>query len=183
MLTLLSKYWWAFVLRGAIAILFGILAYVWPGITLASLVFLFGAYVLVDGVFAIISAISGRQHSDRWWVLLLEGIVGVVVGIMAFAAPGITAVVLLMYIAFWALLTGLLQIIAAIRLRKEIEGEWWMILSGIASIAFAVLLFLRPGDGALAFLWIIGFYAILFGVILVLLGFKLRGMRSKLAVA
>ncbi len=183
MLDLISKYWWAFVLRGVISIIFGILAYTWPGMTLTILIFLFGAYSLIDGIFALIGAIAGKQHSDRWWVLLLEGIVGIAIGIMAFLAPGITTLALLMYIAFWALLTGLLEIIAAVRLRKEIEGEWWMILSGVASIIFAVLLFLYPSSGALAMVWIIAAYAILFGVFLIMLGFKLRSRRSKLAVA
>ena len=168
--------WWALVLRGVVAILFGVMTFIWPQITLATLVLLFGAYAIVDGVFAIIAGVRAPREFARWWVLLIEGILSVIAGVMAFIIPGITALLLLGLIAGWAIITGVIEIVAAVQLRKEIQGEWLLALGGITSILFGVLLLLNPGAGALAVLWLIGIYAILFGIILVLLGLKLRGM-------
>lgn len=176
MLSNLSRYWWLVALRGIAAIVFGFLAFIWPGPTLGALVILFGAYVLVDGVISLITGISDRNSNERWWVMTLEGLVGIAAGILTFVYPGITAVILLYFIAIWALLTGVLEIVAAVRLRQEIEGEWAFALSGIFSILFGVALFFFPGAGALAVVWLIGAYAILFGALLVYLGIKLRGM-------
>jgi uncharacterized membrane protein HdeD (DUF308 family) len=183
MLEMLSRYWWAFVVRGIFAILFGILAYAWPGITLATLIIFFGAYVLIDGILLVIKAIGNWGKRDDRWLLLLEGLLGIGIGVITFVAPGITAVALIFFIAAWSLATGVLEIAAAIRLRKEIRGEGWMILSGIASIVFAVLVMFFPGAGALGLLWLIAAYAIIFGVMLVILGIKLRGHRSRSKVA
>jgi uncharacterized membrane protein HdeD (DUF308 family) len=179
MLEILSRYWWAFVVRGIFAILFGILAYAWPGITLATLVIFFGAYVLIDGILLVIKTIGKWAERDDRWLLLLWGLLGIGIGVITLVAPGITAVALIFYIAAWSLATGVLEIAAAIRLRKEIQGEGWMFLSGIASIVFAVLVMFFPGAGALALLWLIAAYAIIFGVMLVILGIKLRGHRSR----
>lgn len=175
MLSNLSRYWWLLALRGAAAIIFGILAFVWPGLTLGALVILFGVYVLIDGVSNIITSFSHRETNDRWWVMLLEGLVGVVAGILTFIYPGISAIILLYFIAAWAILTGILEIVAAIRLREEITGEWALALGGIASVIFGILLIIFPGTGALAVVWIIGSYAILFGALLIYLAFKVRG--------
>jgi uncharacterized membrane protein HdeD (DUF308 family) len=180
MIEVLSRYWWAFVVRGILAIVFGILAYAWPGITLATLVIFFGAYVLIDGIFLIIKTIGNWGESEHRWLLLLEGLLGIGIGLITLVAPGITAIGLLLYIVAWSLATGVLEIAAAIRLRKEIQGEGWMILSGIASILFAILLMVFPGAGALGLIWLIAAYAIVFGVVLVILGFRLRRHRSKL---
>jgi uncharacterized membrane protein HdeD (DUF308 family) len=179
MFDLLAKNWWVLVLRGIIAILFGLFAYAWPGITLATLILFFGAYVLVDGILLLGHAIGGWRQSEDRWLLLLEGLLGVGIGIITFAAPGVTAVGLFIYIVAWSLATGVLEIAAAIRLRKEIENEWWLILSGIASIIFAVLVMFFPSAGALGLLWLIATYAIVFGVIMIIAGFKLRGLRSR----
>jgi uncharacterized membrane protein HdeD (DUF308 family) len=179
MLEMLSRYWWAFVVRGIFAILFGILAYAWPGITLATLIIFFGAYVLIDGILLAIKTIGKWGERDDRWLLLLEGLLGIGIGVITFVAPGITAVALIFFIAAWSLATGVLEIAAAIRLRKEIQGEGWMILSGIASIVFAVLVMFFPGAGALGLLWLIAAYAIVFGVILIIAGVKLRGLRSR----
>jgi uncharacterized membrane protein HdeD (DUF308 family) len=176
---LLSRYWWVLLLRGLLAILFGILAFAWPGVTLASLVLLFGVYALVDGVSAVVSALGRRGEQEHWWVLLLEGLVGIGAGLLTLFAPGVTAVVLLLYVAVWAIATGVLEIVAAIRLRKEIEGEWLMALSGVASVVFGVLLMARPGAGALAVLWLIGAYALVFGVLLVALSFRVRRLGTE----
>lgn len=174
MLTQLARNWWVLALRGVAAIVFGILAFLWPGITLAVLVLLFGAYALVDGVFAVIGSIQHRHEHDRWWVLLLEGIAGIIAGVLTFAYPGITAFVLLYLIAAWAIVTGVIEIVAAIRLRKEIQGEFWLALGGIFSVLFGVLIVVFPGAGALTVVWIIAAYAILFGITFIALALRLR---------
>ena len=170
----LGRNWWLLLLRGLVAIVFALLTWAQPGVTLATLVLVFGIYVLADGLLGVWSAIAKRRDNRHWWLLLLWGLVGIVVGVMTFIMPGITGLVLLMYIAAWAVITGVLQIVAAIRLRKEIKGEWLLILSGLVSVAFGVLLFLQPGAGALAVAWIIAAYAFIFGVLMVLLAFKVR---------
>ena len=170
----LGRNWWLLLLRGLVAIVFALLTWAQPGVSLAALVLVFGIYVLADGLLGVWSAIAKRRDNRHWWLLLLWGLVGIVVGVMTFIMPGITGLVLLMYIAAWAVITGVLQIVAAIRLRKEIKGEWLMIMSGLVSVAFGVLLFLQPGAGALAVAWIIAAYAFIFGVLMVLLAFKVR---------
>lgn len=177
MLTMLARNWWMLAVRGAAAILFGIGAFVWPGLTLSVLVLLFGAYALVDGVFALVAGVIDRG-GQRWWVLLLEGLAGIVVGVLTFLWPGVTALVLLWLIAAWALITGAFEIAAAVRLRKEIEHEWSLGLAGLASLIFGALLFAMPGAGALALVWMIGAYALVFGALLLVLAFRLRGLRE-----
>jgi len=161
------------------AVVFGLLALIWPGITLATLVIFFGAYILGDGIFGMVGAIGGWGDRDDHWLLLLEGLLGVGIGILTFRAPQITAMVLLMFIAAWALATGVLEIVAAIRLRKEIQGEIWLILSGLASVVVALLLMIFPAAGALSLLWLISIYAVVFGVMLIVGGMKLRRLRSQ----
>jgi uncharacterized membrane protein HdeD (DUF308 family) len=173
----LSRNWWAVSLRGLAGILFGIITFFAPGISLAALVLLFGAYAFADGVLAIVSAVR-RRGADRWWLLLLEGLVGIAAGVLTFLWPGITALALLYVIAAWALVTGAFEIAAAIRLRKAITGEWLLALSGVFSIALGVLLVLFPGPGALAVVIWIGAYAFVFGALLFALGLRLRGVGS-----
>jgi len=180
---ILSRNWWALLLRGLVAIAFGVLTWTQPAISLAALVLLFGVYALVDGVLGVWTAISGRKDHEDWWVLLLWGLLGIGVGIMTLMAPGVTAFALLFYIAAWAVATGVLEIVAAVRLRKVIKGEWWLVLGGLASIIFGVLLMAHPGAGALAVLWLIAAYAIIFGVLLVILAFRLRGFGKQLVSA
>ena len=170
----LGRNWWLLLVRGLVAIVFALLTWAQPGVSLAALVLVFGFYVLAYGLLGVWSAVAKRRDIRHWWLLLLWGLVGIVVGVMTFIMPGITGLVLLMYIAAWAVITGVLQIVAAIRLRKEIKGEWLLILSGLVSVAFGVLLFLQPGAGALAVAWIIAAYAFIFGVLMVLLAFKVR---------
>jgi uncharacterized membrane protein HdeD (DUF308 family) len=176
---LLSLSWWVLLLRGVVSILFGIAAYMWPGMTLVTLVSLFGAFAFVDGCFSVFHAVSGRKEDERWWVLLLEGLLGIAFGLIAFQAPEITATVLILYIGFWAMATGVLRIILAVRLRKEIGGEWWMALAGLTSIVFGLLMVARPGAGALAALWIVATWAIVGGVFLVLLAFKVKALGGR----
>lgn len=176
MLIVYTSSWWALVLRGVAAIAFGVLAFAWPQITLTALVFLWGAYALVDGALAIGAGIKSHGESKRWWVLLLEGILGVAAGLVAFFMPGITALVLLIVIAAWAIVTGAFEIAAAIQLRKYIKGEWLLALAGVASILFGVALLFNPAAGALALVWLIGAYAIVFGVLMIVLGVRLHSM-------
>ena len=166
--------WWVVLLRGIAGILFGILTFVSPAISLGALVLLFGAYSFADGVLAIISAIRNRAESERWWIVLIQGLAGVGAGLVTLLWPGITALALLAVVAAWALVIGGLEIAAAIRLRKVITGEWLLVLSGIASITLGVLLALFPGPGALALVIWIGAYAIVSGVLLVALALRLR---------
>jgi uncharacterized membrane protein HdeD (DUF308 family) len=177
MFEMLARYWWVVLLRGLAAIAFAILAFVWPGITLASLILLFGAFALVDGIFSLIGAIAGRREDEAWWIGVLRGVIGIGIGVLTFVNPAITALALVLYIAAWALASGILEIAAAIRLRKEIEGEWLLALAGVLSIAFAGLLLWAPGAGALALLWWIAAWALVLGVVLVFEAFKLRGLR------
>jgi uncharacterized membrane protein HdeD (DUF308 family) len=173
--TIFARHWWVLLLRGLIAIAFGILAWLQPAITLTALVLLFGAYVLVDGILGAWTAIVGRRDHEHWWVLLLWGLVGIAVGIVTFRAPGVTTLALLFYIAIWAIATGVLEIVAAVRLRKEISGEWLLALGGLVSVAFGILLMTQPDTGALALIWLIATYAVVFGMLLVLLAFRVRG--------
>jgi uncharacterized membrane protein HdeD (DUF308 family) len=170
----LSRNWWVIALRGVAGILFGIVAFLAPGITIAALVLAFGVYALVDGVLAIVSAIRRRHADERPWWFLFEGIAGILAGVVTLLWPGITALTLLWVIAAWAIVTGVLAIASAIRLRKAISGEWMLALSGIASIVFGVLVMFFPGAGALGLVLLIGAYAIVFGALLLGLGFRLR---------
>jgi uncharacterized membrane protein HdeD (DUF308 family) len=167
----LARNWWLILIRGICAVIFGILAFAWPGITLLTLVLLYGAYAMADGIFAIIAAFKGGTMGSRWW-LGVVGLLGVAAGIIAFSAPGLTAIVLLLIIACWSIAMGIAEIYGAIKLRKEIEGEWLLILSGILSVLFGIALLARPGIGALALVWLIGSFAIVYGILTI--GFSLR---------
>jgi uncharacterized membrane protein HdeD (DUF308 family) len=182
MSVILIRNWWLLALRGVAAILFGIGAFAWPSITLAVLVALFGAYALVDGIFSIVSAVRTGEQERHSWALLIEGALGVIAGLVTFVWPGITALALLLIIAFWAILTGLLEIVAAIRLRHEIRNEWLLGLSGIASLVFGLILAARPDAGVLAVIWIIGAYTLVFGVLMLALAFRLRRFLSEVEV-
>jgi uncharacterized membrane protein HdeD (DUF308 family) len=174
--SLVSQFWWTLLLRGAVAILFGVLTFVWPGVTLAALVLLFGAYALVDGIAAIILGIKEYGNRERWWATLVGGIVSAGAGLVTFMMPGITALALLSLIAFWAILRGVFDIVAAIRLRHAIEGEWLLGLAGAVSIAFGLIMLLFPRAGALAVIWWIGAFAIVLGVMWIALGLRLHGI-------
>jgi len=173
-LGLLAERWWAPVVRGAAAVLFGILALVAPSMGLLALVISWGAYAIIDGVFNLFLAARGGRTGGRWGWFLFEGIISIGAGVLTFVYPGMTALVLLTVIAAWAVLTGIVEIAAAIELRRVMTGEWVLALSGVLSIAFGVLLFANPRSGALVVVWFIGAYAIVFGVLLISLGVKLR---------
>lgn len=169
----LAKNWWMLLLRGIAAIIFGVLAFAWPGMTLLTLIMFYGAFALIDGVLAIIAAITGGAPAPRWW-LAVVGLLGIATGFLMFAMPGLTALVLLYFIGGWAVATGIFQIIGAIRLRKEIDDEWYLILGGVVSVLFGIGVMMAPGAGALALLWVIGAYAVIIGAIMVALAFRLR---------
>ena len=173
----LAKNWWMLLLRGVAAIIFGVLAFAWPGMTLLTLIMFYGAFALFDGVMAIIAAITGGAAASRWW-LAAVGLLGIGTGLLMFMMPGLTALVLLYFIAGWAIATGALQIIGAIRLRKEIDGEWYLILGGALSVLFGVGVMMAPGAGALALLWVIGIYAVIMGVTLIGLAFRLKTLAT-----
>lgn len=173
---LLIKKWWMITLRGMLAIIFGILTLIWPAITLLVLVLLFGVYVLVDSLFAIATGFSYRNRNKQWWAIVLSGIFGIAIGLVTFFWPEITALALLMLIAVWAFLKGVLEIATAIKLRRILSGEWLMALTGSLSILFAFLLVVFPGTGALALVWLIGAYSIVSGIILLILSFRLSSI-------
>jgi uncharacterized membrane protein HdeD (DUF308 family) len=171
-----TGHWWALAIRGGIAIIFGLAALLRPGIALEALILLFGAYALVDGVFAIVGVFGGTRGGTPRWLLLIEGIVGILAGIVAFVLPGLTAVVLLYLIAAWAVVTGIFEIASAIRLRQEIRGEWALIIGGALSVLFGVILaVIGPVAGLLSLIWLIGIYALVFGILMLVTAFQVRG--------
>jgi uncharacterized membrane protein HdeD (DUF308 family) len=170
-----ARNWWVLLLRGIFAVLFGVAAFSWPGPTLVALVFLYGAYALADGV----TALWAGAFARAWW-LVLSGLLGIAIGIGTFFYPGITAVVLFYMIAAWAVIRGIFEIVAAIQFRKEIRGEWALITGGIFSIIFGVVLVAYPVSGVLALVWLIGAYALVFGVTMIVLAFQLRSLPQRL---
>jgi uncharacterized membrane protein HdeD (DUF308 family) len=176
MVNFLQRAWWALALRGLLAIGFGVLALFWPGITLGVLVLFFGAYSLVDGFFSSAGALAHRKEDKSWWLFLLSGLAGIIVGVLTFFLPGLTAFALVLLIAARALVVGVFEIIAAFNLRREINNEWFLVLNGLLSILFGIVLFAMPGVGALALVTAIGIIAILIGILLVVVAFRVRNM-------
>ncbi len=181
MLQSMTRNWWLLALRGVAAIIFGIIAFIYPGATVLALVLVFGIYAIIDGVLAVIAAFQIREVVNQWWVVLLEGLAGIAAGVIALVNPVLTAGALLLLIAFWAVFTGVMEIIAAIRLRREINNEWSLILTGVLSIILGVILVVFPASGVLALIWAIGLYAIFFGVLMLYLAFKLLGFSRQQA--
>ena len=178
MVDVLTRNWWMWLIRGVAAVIFGVLAFLWPGLTWITLAIFFGAYALVDGVFAIYATVRAAEAGQVWWQFLVEGIVGILIAAITFYDIRITITALYLTIAAWAFLTGIFELVAAVRLRKLIANELWLILGGIASIAFGVLLVIFPLAGALTIIWLIAAYAIVFGFIMI--GFSMR-LRSHAA--
>lgn len=170
----LAKNWWSLVIRGIFGILVGVITFVWPGLSLAALVFLFASYALVDGVVSLSGAVYAAQSHERWGALLIEGILGILAALITVFWPAITALTLVFVIAGWAIATGIAEIAAAVRLRKYISSEWLLALGGVASIIFGVLVALVPIAGALVIALWFGAYAFVFGIVLMVLGFRLR---------
>jgi len=178
MFGLLARNWWALALRGVLAMIFGVVALLMPGITLEVLIFLFGAYAGVDGIFAIVAGVSAARQGERWGALVLEGVADIIAGAIALFVPVAVALAFIYLVAAWALVTGALEIATAIRLRREIEGEWLLILGGVVSILFGLAVAVFPGIGLWGLIWMIGVYAIVFGIVLIALAFRLRRFRS-----
>jgi uncharacterized membrane protein HdeD (DUF308 family) len=169
----LGRHWWMLALRGVFAIIFGFLAWIWPGITLLVLVILFGAYAFVDGVFALGAAVRGSGGQSRIW-LAVVGFAGVVLGLITLFWPGITGLILLLLIAWWAIVTGVFEVVSAIRLRKELRGEWLYVASGAVSVLFGVVILAWPASGALAIVWLIGLFSLIFGTMMTAASIRLR---------
>lgn len=178
MLTAWARNWWTLVIRGIAAVLFGLLTLFAPGISLAALILLFACYAIVDGVFNLVGTVRGMAHHQRWGESLLEGVVSLAAGVVALLWPGLSALALLFWIAAWAIVTGVLELGAAIRLRRLIQGEWLLALSGVLSVVFGVLVVVSPGAGALAVLFWIAVYALAFGALLITLGMRVRKLAA-----
>jgi uncharacterized membrane protein HdeD (DUF308 family) len=176
MLEKITRNWWMFALRGLIAVAFGVVALIWPGQMLQALVLVFGAFALADGILTIIAGFGLAPHFSRWWAVLLEGVMGTLVGLMAIFLPELTGRALVYLVAAWGLITGIFEIVAAIQLRRVITGEWMLIISGLLSILFGVVLFAFPGAGAVSLVWMIGIYAVVFGIAMIIFAFRLRGL-------
>ena len=174
MLHALARNWWAVLLRGIAAVIFGLLAFFWPGATGVALVLLFGAYAFVDGIFSLVAAIRAAESHERWIAFAIEGIIGLIIAAITFFDPLITAIALYWLIAIWAVLTGVFELVAAVQLRALVPQEILLVIGGLSSIAFGILMVVFPRFGALAVIWLIGAYAIVFGIILVTLAFRLR---------
>ena len=175
MVRTLAQHWWVLLLRGLLAILFGVLTYARPGFTILLLVTFWGAYALVDGIFELIAGVRAK-----WGSLILLGLIGIAAGIIALLRPGLTAVALIWVLAFWAIIAGIMQISAAIRLRREVQGEWLWILSGVLTVALGVLFLTRPDEGILSVTWLIATLAIVWGILLVMLSFRLKTHAGRL---
>jgi uncharacterized membrane protein HdeD (DUF308 family) len=173
MLRDLARNWWLILLRDIAAIAFGVLAFVWPGITLVTLALLYGAFALVEGALALAAAVAGGSPAPRWW-LVIVGLLGVAVGVLTIMMPGMTALLLVLLVAGWAIATGIMQIIGAIRLRREIDNEWMLVAVGLISVLFGVLVAIQPIVGAISLVFVLGAYAIIFGITLVGCAFRLR---------
>lgn len=180
MLSTLARNWWLILLRGLCAILFGILAFAWPGLTLLTLVIIWGVYAISDGITALTLAVAGRRVGPPAWWLILTGVLGILAGIIAIVHPGLAISVLLLFIGFWAILRGIMEIIAALALRREVANEFMLLLGGVVSILFGILLVGRPGAGALAMVFVVGTLAIIYGVAEIALSIRLRQHKGRL---
>jgi uncharacterized membrane protein HdeD (DUF308 family) len=174
----LAEWWWTFILRGILAIAFGALAFVAPAWGVTILVLLFAAWAIVDGVTGLFVGVRHRSTARSWWLEVLEGVAGIAAGVIALLFPAFAAGILVLLIAAWSIVTGVVEIVLAVRLRRQISGEVWLGLAGIASILFGVVLFLFPAAGALSLVWLIGSFALVFGVFLIVLGWRLRGIHE-----
>jgi uncharacterized membrane protein HdeD (DUF308 family) len=172
----LAKWWWTLVVRGVIAIVFGLLAFAAPIFGIAMLVALFAVWALIDGVGSLLAGIRTRGQDRSWWIEILEGVVSTAAGVVALLLPGFAAEVLVLLIAAWSIVTGVVEIGLAIRLRRVLEGEVWLALAGVASILFGGLILLVPAAGALSLVWLLGSFGIAFGVFLIMLGWRLRSV-------
>lgn len=177
----LAEQWWSMVMRGLIAIVFGVIALIWPVPFLTALALAFGGFALADGVLALFTAFRAGARGRRWWPFALEGVAGIAIGLIAIISPALTALTLVAFIGAWAIITGILELVAAVKLREEIEGEWLLGFAGALSILFGLFAVFSPGQSAVGLVWIVGAYAVVFGITLVMLGLRLRAWRPVIA--
>jgi uncharacterized membrane protein HdeD (DUF308 family) len=178
MLQTLARNWWALVLRGVFAVLFGVGAFFWPGITLAVLVLLYGGYLFIDGILAVLWALARRHEGSFPWGVFLAGLASLAAGVVTLLWPGVTALALLYVVAVWAIVRGVFEIVAAFHLRRELRNEWLLALNGVLTVLLGVVLIFAPVAGVLAVLWLIGSFAIVVGILMIVLGFRLKGMKD-----
>lgn len=176
MFTQIFRNWWMLAVRGVIGIVFGIAALIWPESAMLALVLLFGAFVMLDGIFAIAFSIASQGYFEHWWGILFEGLTGIIIGILTFVWPNITALILLYFISAWAVITGIFETVAAIKFRRVIPGEWTMIINGIISVLLGTLLFIFPAAGEVSIAWMIGIFAITAGIMELIFAFRLRSL-------
>ena len=177
--TALARNWWVLLLRGILAILIALLLWFQPAIAIGAAMLVFGIFALIDGVLGVWMAFSHRRTNPQWWLLLLWGLAGIGIGVITFISPPITWLVLLMFLAAWSIITGVLQIVAAVGLRKEIEGEWLLGLGGLVSVIFGAMLVWRPVAGSIAVAWVVGIYAFIWGIVLVMLSFRVKKLAPR----
>lgn len=175
----LTRNWWLVALRGLLAIMFGAAAFIWPGLTWLVLILMFGVYAILDGIFAMVSGVSQSRYSPRWWVFLVEGFISLIAGVIVLLQPGLAGFALVIVIAVWAVLTGIMEIIAAIRLRREIRNEWMLGFGGFLSIMLGLLMLFQPAAGGLVITLMVGAYALIFGMLLLALSFRLRSFHRR----
>lgn len=178
LIRVMADHWWVPLLRGIAAILFGLMALIWPGLTVYALLLVFGVYAIFDGVMSTVVAFRRKSSDDRWWAWALDGALSILIGLMALFWPEATALAFIIWMAAWGVVAGVFRIIAALRLRHEIEGEWALGLSGLLLVAWGVLLALVPAAGLLSIAWLIGLFALLIGVVMIVLAFRLKGLRT-----
>lgn len=178
-MTNLTRNWWLVALRGLLAILFGVAAFVWPGLTWLVLILMFGVYAILDGIFAMVSGVFQSRYSPRWWVFLVEGFISLIAGVIVLLQPGLAGIALVFVIAVWAVLTGLLEVIAAIRLRREIRNEWMLGFGGFLSIMLGLLMLIQPAAGGIVITLMVGAYALIFGMLLIALSLRLRSFNRR----
>ena len=181
MIAILSQNWWTLLLRGLVAILFGIIAFAYPSAAIIAGLAVFAAFAFIEGIFAFMAAFGWGLPSRERWLMGLLGLLGIAIGVLAVVRPGITALSIVLLVAWWAIIGGIIQIVVAVEMRKQIPGEWWLVLSGLLSIAFGALLFWRPGVGLVTLVWIFASYAIAYGVIMLLLAFRARSLTTSAA--
>ena len=179
MLDLMARNWWAYIVRGCVALIFGLYAWFMPGMAMKVMLTFFGIFVLLEGIFAIVGSIVARKESEVWWLVLLEGLAGLALGLITLTRPEFVATVIVLFIAFWAIWGGVFRIIAAIRLRRELDSEWLLVFGGILSILFGAMLFKHVGAGIVAISWMIAFFATMFGVLLISFGLKARKFQKE----
>lgn len=178
LIRVMADHWWVPLLRGIAAILFGLMALIWPGLTVYALLLVFGAYAIFDGVMAMVIGLRRRPADDRWWAWALDGVLSIAIGLMALFWPEATALAFVIWMAAWGVVAGIFRIIAAIRLRDEIEGEWALGLSGLLLVVWGVLLALVPAAGLLGIAWLIGLFALLIGGAMIVLALRLKGLKA-----